>query len=45
MNECVLDQTLTLPLSLGKGEATHAGPETLPTVSERGFCARRFRSR
>ncbi len=33
------------PLSLGKGEATYARPETLPTVNERGFCARQFRSR
>jgi len=38
----VFDQTLTLPLSLGKGEATHARPETLPTANERGFCARQF---
>jgi hypothetical protein len=33
------------PLSLGKGEATHAPLETLPPVKEGDFCARQFRSR
>jgi len=31
--------------SLGKGDATDARPETLPTANEQGFCASQFRSR
>jgi hypothetical protein len=28
------------PSPLGRGEATDARPETLPTANEQGFCAR-----
>ena len=42
MNDA-FDETLTLPLCIGKGEATHALPETFPSVNERGFYARQLR--